>query len=130
MKKFVALFSSLLLATAAFAGSAKVADISQAELQAAIAAKSAVILDVNGSDSFKAGHIPGAIDYIANKAQLAALLPADKGALVVAYCGSPACHAYAAAADAAVALGYTNVKHFAPGIAGWKQSGAPVEKVN
>ena len=130
MKKFVALLSSLLLATAAFAGSAKVTDISQAELQAAITAKSAVILDVNGSDSFKAGHIPGAIDYIAHKAQLAALLPADKGALVVAYCGSPACHAYAAAADAAVALGYTNVKHFAPGISGWKQSGAPVEKVN
>ena len=130
MKKLVALLSSLLLATAAFAGSAKVADISQAELQAAIAAKSAVILDVNGSDSFKAGHIPGAIDYIANKAQLASLLPANKDALVVAYCGSPACHAYAAAADAAVALGYTNVKHFAPGISGWKQSGAPVEKVN
>jgi rhodanese-related sulfurtransferase len=130
MKKLVALFSSLLLATAAFAGSAKVADISQAELQAAITAKSAVILDVNGSDSFKAGHIPGAIDYIAHKAQLATLLPANKDALVVAYCGSPACHAYAAAADAAVALGYTNVKHFAPGISGWKQSGAPVEKVN
>jgi rhodanese-related sulfurtransferase len=130
MKKLVALLSSLLLATAAFAGSAKVADISQAELQAAIAAKSAVILDVNGSDSFKAGHIPGAIDYIANKAQLAKVLPANKDALVVAYCGSPACHAYAAAADAAVSLGYTNVKHFAPGISGWKQSGAPVEKVN
>jgi len=130
MKKFVALLSSLLLATAAFAGSAKVTDISQAELQAAITAKSAVILDVNGSDSFKAGHIPGAIDYIAHKAQLAALLPADKGALVVAYCGSPACHAYAAAADAAVKLGYTNVKHFAPGISGWKSSGAPTEKSN
>ena len=128
MKKLVTLLSSLLLAATAFAGSAKVADISQAELQAAIAAKSAVILDVNGSDSFKAGHIPGAVDYIAHKDQLAALLPADKNALVVAYCGSPSCHAYAAAADAAVKLGYTNVKHFAPGISGWKKSGAPTEK--
>ena len=128
MKKLVALLSSLLLAATAFAGSAKVADISQAELQAAIAAKSAVILDVNGSDSFKAGHIPGAVDYIAHKDQLASLLPADKSALVVAYCGSPSCHAYAAAADAAVKLGYTNVKHFAPGISGWKKSGAPTEK--
>ena len=128
MKKLVILISSLLFTAAAFAGSAKVTDISQADLQAAIAAKSAVILDVNGSDSYKAGHIPGAIDYIAHKDQLASLLPADKNALVVAYCGSPACHAYAAAADAAVKLGYTNVKHFAPGIAGWKQSGAPVEK--
>ena len=127
MKKLVALFDSLLIAGLAFAGQAKVADISQTELQAAIAAKSAVILDVNGSDSYKAGHIPGAIDYIAHKAQLASLLPADKNALVVAYCGSPSCHAYAAAADAAVKLGYTNVKHFAPGISGWKKSGAPTE---
>ena len=130
MKKFVTIIASLLFAAAAFAGSAKVADISQTELQAAIANKSAVILDVNGSDSYKAGHIPGAIDYIANKQQIASLLPADKNALVVAYCGSPSCHAYAAAADAAVKLGYTNVKHFAPGISGWKQSGAPIEKAN
>ena len=130
MKKLVALTAALLFAVAAFAGSAKVTDISQPELQAAIANKSAVILDVNGSDSYKAGHIPGAIDYIANKKQIASLLPADKNALVVAYCGSPECHAYAAAADAAVKLGYTNVKHFAPGIAGWKQSGAPIEKTN
>jgi rhodanese-related sulfurtransferase len=130
MKKFVTVLASLLFAAAAFAGSAKVADISQPELQAAIANKSAVIFDVNGTDSYKAGHIPGAIDYVAHKKQLASLLPADKNALVVAYCGNPSCHAYAAAADAAVALGYTNVKHFAGGIDGWKQSGAATEKSN
>lgn len=129
MKKLLPLLVSLLFVTTAFAGiSAKFADISQADLTAAIAAKSAVILDVNGSDSYKAGHIPGAIDYIASKDKLAALLPADKTALVVAYCGSPSCHAYAAAAVAAANLGYTNVKHFAPGISGWKKSGAPTEK--
>ena len=127
MKKFVTVLASLLFAAAAFAGSDKVAYISQPELQAAIASKSAVILDVNGTDSYKSGHIPGAIDYVANKKQIASLLPADKNALVVAYCGNPSCHAYAAAADAAVKLGYTNVKHFAPGIDGWKQSGAPTE---
>jgi rhodanese-related sulfurtransferase len=128
MKKFITLIASLVFAAAAFAGS-KFADISQTELQAAIDSKSAVILDVNGTDSYKAGHIPGAIDYTANKAQLASLLPADKNALVVAYCGSPSCGAYASAAEAAVKLGYTNVKHFSGGISGWKQSGAPVEKV-
>jgi len=130
MKKIVTLLASLLFAVAAFAGSSKYADISQTELQAAIASKSAVILDVNGSDSYKAGHIPGAIDYIANKGQIASLLPADKNTLIVAYCGSPSCGAYAAAANAAVKLGYTNVKHFAPGISGWKESGAAVEKAN
>ena len=130
MKKILTLIASLLFTAAVFAAHAKVADITQPELQAAISAKSAVILDVNGTDSYKAGHIPGAIDYIANKAEIAKLLPADKNALVVAYCGSPSCHAYAAAADAAVQLGYTNVKHYAPGISGWIKSGAPTEKVN
>ncbi|MDB6126722.1 MAG: Rhodanese-related sulfurtransferase [Verrucomicrobia bacterium] len=130
MKKLVALFCSLLLGVAAYAAAAKVADISHDELTAAVASKSAVILDVNGTDSYKTGHIPGAIDYVAHRDQLAAMLPADKTALVVAYCANPACHAYAMAADAAVDLGYTNVKHYAPGIAGWKKSGAPVEKAN
>ncbi len=128
MKKFLLLLASFLFASAAVASSVKFADISQADLTAAIAAKSAVILDVNGTDSYKAGHIPGAVDYLAHKDKLASLLPADKGALVVAYCGSPQCHAYAAAAEAAAKLGYTNVKHFAPGISGWKTSGAPLEK--
>jgi len=31
------------------------------------------------------------------------------------------------AAAAAVKLGYTNVKHFAPGISGWKESGQTTE---
>ncbi|MBI5381974.1 MAG: rhodanese-like domain-containing protein [Opitutae bacterium] len=128
MKKLLTTLSSLLLAVVAMAGSSKFAGISHDELLAAVANKSAVILDVNGSDSFKAGHIPGAIDYTAQAENLAALLPADKSALVVAYCGSPACGAYARAASAAAKLGYTNVKHYAPGISGWKKSGAPLEK--
>jgi rhodanese-related sulfurtransferase len=31
-------------------------------------------------------------------------------------------------AKKAAELGYTNVKHYAPGIEGWKKSGAKVEK--
>jgi rhodanese-related sulfurtransferase len=55
------------------------------------------------------------------------VLPADKAALVVAYCGSPKCGAYKKAANAAVQLGYTNVKHFSGGISGWKSAGEPTE---
>jgi rhodanese-related sulfurtransferase len=128
MKKLLTLLSSLCLAVAIYAAPGKVADISHAELQAAIAKKSAVILDVNGSDSFAEGRIPGAIDFIANQKKIAALLPKDKTALVVAYCGNEQCSAYQAAASAAIALGYTNVKHYAPGIDGWIKSGAKVEK--
>ncbi len=128
MKKLITLLSTLCLAVAVYAAPGKIADISHTELQAAIAKKAVTVLDVNGSDSFAEGRIPGAIDYIAHKAKIAALLPKDKSALVVAYCGNEQCTAYRAAADAAVALGYTNVKHYAPGIDGWVKSGAKVEK--
>jgi len=93
-----------------------------------MAAKSVTLLDVNGSDSYQEGRIPGAIDYIAQQARIAALLPKDKNALVVAYCGNEYCSAYLAAATAAMDLGYTNVKHYSPGIDGWKKSGAKIEK--
>ena len=115
------------LALSAQAGSFP--DISFDSLKAAIANKSATIIDVNGTDSYKDGHIPGAIDFTANQKDLAAKLPADKSALIVAYCGSEHCGAYARAAEAAKDLGYTNVQHFKPGLAGWKASGAPLEKV-
>jgi rhodanese-related sulfurtransferase len=64
------------------------------------------------------------------KDNLAKSLPADKGALVVAYCGGPTCGAYAAAAKAAKELGYTNVKHMSAGISGWMQAGEKTEKTN
>ena len=54
---------------------------------------------------------------------LAKSLPADKAALVVAYCGSEKCSAYKAGVDAATKLGYTNVKHFSGGLAGWTKAG-------
>jgi rhodanese-related sulfurtransferase len=128
MKKLIALLSTLCLAVAVYAAPGKIADISHADLQAAVAKKAVTLLDVNGSDSFAEGRIPGAIDFVAQKAKIAALLPKDKKALVVAYCGNEQCSAYKAAADAALALGYTNVKHYAPGIDGWVKSGAKVDK--
>jgi rhodanese-related sulfurtransferase len=126
---FLALLG-LTAATTALASDTKVIDIDQADLQAAIASKKVTLLDVNGSESYKAGHIPGAIDFIANRDDIAKLLPADKNALVVAYCGNVHCTAYRQAAYAALDLGYTNVRHFAPGIQGWRESGAPTEKAS
>jgi rhodanese-related sulfurtransferase len=103
-------------------------DISIADLKVAIAEKKVTVIDVNGSDSFAAGHVPSAIDFEAKGAELAAALPADKAALVVAYCGGPGCNAYKAAAKKAAELGYTNVKHLAAGISGWKSAGESTEK--
>lgn len=126
MKKLLLLATTLLLAVAVRA--AEFPDISVNDLKDAIAAKKVTVVDVNGSDSFKQGHIPGAIDFEANKEKLATLLPADKNSLIVAYCGGPKCGAYQAAAKAAKKLGYTNVKHLSAGISGWKSSGQKVGK--
>ena len=128
MKLLLTLLTCLAVSTAALAKSSKVPDISHQELEKAIAAKTVTLLDVNGSDSFQEGRIPGAIDYLAHKAKIAALLPKDKNALVVAYCGNEYCSAYLAAATTAMELGYKNVKHYSAGIDGWKKSGAKLEK--
>ena len=107
---------------------AEVPSISHAELVKAVQNKKVVLLDVNGSDSYKSGHIPGALDFAAVQSSLKTKLPANKKVLVVAYCGNEYCGAYKAGAEAAKKLGYTNVKHYSPGIAGWKKSGAKTAK--
>lgn len=126
MKKYFLLAISLLFSFKAYAGSYP--DISLSDLKADIATKKVTILDVNGPVSYANGHIPGAIDFTAHTADLAKVLPSDKSSLIVAYCGNEHCGAYARAAEAARKLGYTNVQHFKPGIAGWKAAGEPTEK--
>jgi len=126
MKKLVLACAAALLAFAVSAG--EYPDISMSDLKAAIEAKKVTLIDVNGTASYKKGHIPGAIDFQANKSQLAKVLPKDKDALVVAYCGGPMCQAYTAAAKAAKELGYKNVKHLSAGISGWKDAGHKTQK--
>lgn len=125
MKKFIALMAAALVTVTVYAG--EFADISINDVKAAADAKSAVIIDANGPDSYKAGHVPGALSWSAVRTDLAAKLPADKNTLIIAYCGNPKCGAYAAAANAAKKLGYTNIKHMSAGIAGWKDAKMPTE---
>lgn len=126
MKKLLALLATSVLAMSAFAG--EFPDISISEVKALAESKKAVIIDVNGSDSYKSGHVPGALDFEHISAKLAKMLPDDKNALIVAYCGGPKCKAYQAAANAAEKLGYKNVKHMSAGISGWKAAGEKLEK--
>jgi rhodanese-related sulfurtransferase len=93
--------------------------ISKKELSAAAEAKTAFIIDVNSSESFDKVHVPGAIHYASHKKDLLTLLPKDKSALVVAYCGGVQCNAWHMAAEVACKNGYTNVRHFKEGIQGW-----------
>jgi rhodanese-related sulfurtransferase len=106
----------------------KYPDISHDELKSALSAKHVTLLDVNGTETYKTGHIPGAIDFTKDKDAIAAKLPKDKSALIVAYCANENCSAYQQGAKAAKDLGYTNVKHYAKGIMGWKSAGEPTEK--
>jgi rhodanese-related sulfurtransferase len=125
MKKLLVFASAFILAANLYA--AEFPSITIDDLKTAIASKQVVLLDANGSESWQKGHIPGAIDYSAKKDNLASVLPQDKDALVVAYCGNPQCVAYRAAAEAAKKLGYKNVKHLTAGIMGWKDAGEKTE---
>ena len=126
MKQLLVWLTPVLLAVAAQAGDVK--DITIPKLKEVIAAKKVVLLDVNGTESWQKGHIASAIDFKANEAKLATLLPKNKRALIVAYCGGPQCMAYKAAVAAAQKLGYTNVQHLPAGIKGWVKAGEPTEK--
>jgi rhodanese-related sulfurtransferase len=121
MKKLLALLVTASIAVAAYA--AEFADISINEVNKLADSKSAVIIDVNGDDSFKAGHVPGALNFAAIKDNLTGSLPKKKDGLIIAYCGNPKCGAYLKAAKAAEKLGYTNIKHMSAGISGWKAAG-------
>jgi rhodanese-related sulfurtransferase len=125
MKKILTLTAASLLALAVYA--AEYRDITIQELKSDLSAKKVTLLDANGTDTWQKGHIPGAINFDAARNNLANVLPKDKGALVVAYCGGPKCKAYQAAARAAEKLGYTNIRHLSAGIAGWKDAGEPTE---
>ena len=105
-------------------------DISIGELKAAIAENKVTVIDVNGTDSFKEAHIPGAINYETANKSLSDVLPKDKDALIVAYCGGPECGAYKSATKAAIAMGYTNVKHLSVGLSGWKSAGEKTDKAS
>ncbi len=125
MKKLITLALGLAFSATAFAG--EFADITIPELKKAIAEKSVTVIDVNGTESYTAGHIPTAIDFAKNGSTLEKSLPSDKAALVVAYCGGPKCGAYQATAKKAKEMGYTNVKHLSAGISGWKDAGEKTE---
>ena len=126
MKKIIISAVSLVFAASLWA--AEFPTITIGDLKSAMTSQKIVLLDANGTESWQSGHIPGAIDFDANRDHLASLLPADKAILVVAYCHNPQCPAYRAAAEAAKKLGYTNIKHLTAGIAGWKEAGEKTEK--
>ncbi len=98
----------------------KAPEVSLDEVKKLVDSKGAFFLDANSSKTYKEAHIPGAISYADNKKELSKVLPSDKNALIVAYCGGPRCTAWEAAAADAQKLGYTNIKHFKGGLKVWQ----------
>ena len=56
-------------------------------------------------------------------------LPADKAANLVFYCANTGCSSSHAAAEKAIASGYTNVKVMPAGIAGWVKAGKQTSSI-
>jgi len=90
-----------------------ISEINKEKLQQMIHAGGVTVLDARSQDQYNAGHIQGAVLF-AND-----VLPADKNAPVVFYCGSVRCPASHNAAKKALKLGYTNVMVYKDGWAGW-----------
>ncbi len=128
MKKLLAFAVTTLFAVSLTAG--EYPDISIKELKIQIAKKKVTVSDVMGAGSYKKGHVPSALSFAKHGKNLAKILPKDKNALIVAYCGGPSCSAYKRAADLAAKLGYKNVKHMSAGIGGWKKAGEKTEQAN
>ena len=121
------LLTIFILLTATLFGSTY-PDISIKEVKAKLDKGNIVLLDANAEKRYNRSHVPTAISFY--KAEdLSKVLPEDKDSLIVAYCSEPLCSAYKDAADAAAALGYTNVKRMSAGIRGWIKAGMEVEKV-
>ncbi len=93
--------------------------VQKKDLQKWVKEQKVFVIDVNSDESFKAHHVPNAIHYSEHKNDLASLLPKDKNAMIVTYCGGPKCEAWKTAAEAACNLKYTQIYHFKDGISGW-----------
>ena len=126
----VLLFSHSIFASGSHSNShdkKKFPEISREDLMKNISSESVVLVDANGTESYKKNHLPTAINL--ESSDLKDKLPKDKGALIVAYCGSKRCSAWKKAANKAASLGYTNIKHYQGGLKDWKKSGLKFESV-
>lgn len=101
--------------------------LSRVELVEKIATGKITLIDANGTESYREGHIPGALDFEAVSPHWPAGLPDDRGTPLVAYCGGPRCMAWKGAAQALTGLGYRNVSHFPGGLLEWSEAKMPLE---
>ena len=102
--------------------------VTREELEALVARGEVTLVHALPEEYFRKEHIPGALqmDHVRVDEQAPKRLP-DKDAAIVTYCANLACRNSEIAANRLVALGYTNVRDYAAGIADWIEAGLPVE---
>ncbi|MCP6719798.1 MAG: rhodanese-like domain-containing protein [Patescibacteria group bacterium] len=88
------------------------------------------LIDTLSANSFEGRHIPAAksVPFGADfMEKFEKEVEAPKDAEIITYCASSSCQASVLAANALEKAGYTNVKHFEDGIAGWQNAGYQFE---
>jgi rhodanese-related sulfurtransferase len=102
--------------------------ITREELRGLVEAGEVTLVHALPEPSFRKEHIPGALqlDHDRVAEQAPERLP-DKATPIVTYCASRSCPNSDIAANRLVALGYTDVREYAEGIADWIEGGLPVE---
>ncbi len=100
----------------------QISPVSVDELDHLLASHQCVAVDANGDSTRRQmGVIPGAV--LLRDLDAIDQLPRDKAASLVFYCTNSACRASHEAAEKAIAAGYTHVRVFPDGIAGWVKAG-------
>jgi len=104
------------------------------ELRARMARDGLMLLDVRGDVPYENEHIPRSlsvpvdeIDERVRELSRDGPWPLDKEETIITYCGGLACPLSARAAEKLEEMGYSNVLHYAEGIAGWKEAGLRTE---
>ena len=86
------------------------------------------LVEVLSPDSYKKGHIPGAINIPVDKLKTEAKKQLKKTDTIVVYCASYTCHASTNAAALLGKMGYKKVLDYKAGKQGWKDAGLEIEK--
>lgn len=99
--------------------------VARDELVRRLGADEVVLLDVRPDDEFRAGHLPGALNYpLTELEKRLGELPTDKE--IIAYCRGPYCILSAEAVALLRGRGF-KVRRFEEGVSEWKAAGLTLE---
>lgn len=87
-----------------------------------------VLIDTLPLEAYRKSHLPGAIHIVSDDIveQAPRRLP-DQEADIVVYCGNGPCKRSQRSADRLRRLGYSRVRDYHEGKAGWRGAGLPLE---